>query len=314
MATAVASRFAVLTIEDDDDNTPQKSKNQKKKKVETKQSKPPAPAPKSDNASVKKKKKKKPDHAEGKKKATNDQWEQWKQKDNEYVDESYEQDLQQAILLSKLDFEEKKKIYDKTKKEDEDKKGKKKEKKKAQPMSLEQFNSLDPSQIENLATGTSAPENEEASGPIEPDQTFFDRIEEDTKKVLDREQRLEICRAREPLAQEAVTISHYKDLLKERDNEVLSLKEEVENLKEELLSSKKRYKKFCNLLASAEMCDKAKVLADVERLQKVRDELSAEVSSLHIQLEQERSKVRTLTSELKKSQQNKKRTTSETAQ
>ncbi|KAG8224900.1 hypothetical protein J437_LFUL004641 [Ladona fulva] len=312
MATAVASRFAVLTIEDDDENTPQKPKNLKKKKVEPKQ-KAPAPPPKPDNAAVKKKKKKKQNNSEVKKKA-NDQWEQWKQKDNEFVDESYEQDLQQAILLSKLDYEEKKPIYDKNKKEDEEKKGqKKKEKKKTQPMSLEQFNSLDPDQIENIAGGSTIQEVEEASAVVEPDQTFFDRIEEDTKKVLDREQRLVACRDIEPLAQEAVTISHYKDLLKDRDKEILSLKEEVETLKEELLSSKKRYKKFCNLLASAEMCDKAKVLADVERLQKVRDELSAEVSSLHAQLEQERSKVRALTSELKKSQ-SKKRTASETAQ
>ncbi|XP_046401017.1 G kinase-anchoring protein 1-like isoform X1 [Ischnura elegans] len=311
MATAVASRFAVLPIEDDDDEIPQKSKNQKKKKVEPKQ-KPVAPAPKADNASVKKKKKKKPDQGEGKKKASNEQWEQWKQKDNEFVDESYEQDLQQAILLSKLDFEEKKKFYDRAKKEEEDKKGKKKEKKKAQPMSLEKFNSLDAEQIENIATGSSSQETEEASGPVEPDQTFFDRVVEDAKKVIDREQRLELCKAREPLAQEAVTITHYKDLLKERDKELASLKEEVETLKEELLNSKKRYKKFCNLLASAEMCDKAKVVAEVDRLHKVRDELSAEVSSLHAQLEQERSKVRQLTSELKKTQ-NKKRTTSETA-
>lgn len=41
--------------------------------------------------------------------------------------------------------------------------------------------------------------------------------------------------------------------------------------------------------------DKAEVLMEVERLQTVKDELSAEVISLHAQLEQERSKVRALT-------------------
>lgn len=33
------------------------------------------------------------------------QWEEWKKKDEEYVDENFEQDLQCALFQSKLDFE-----------------------------------------------------------------------------------------------------------------------------------------------------------------------------------------------------------------
>jgi hypothetical protein len=40
--------------------------------------------------------------------------------------------------------------------------------------------------------------------------------------------------------------------------------------------------------------DKAEALFEVEKLRRVKDELSTEVSSLHAQLEQERSKVRAL--------------------
>lgn len=36
------------------------------------------------------------------------QWEDWKKKDEEYVDENFEQDLQCALFQSKLDFETKK--------------------------------------------------------------------------------------------------------------------------------------------------------------------------------------------------------------
>lgn len=43
------------------------------------------------------------------------------------------------------------------------------------------------------------------------------------------------------------------------------------------------------------MKDKAEVLVEVDKLQRVRDELSTEVSSLAAQLEQEKSKVRSLT-------------------
>ena len=51
------------------------------------------------------------------------------------------------------------------------------------------------------------------------------------------------------------------------------------------------------------MKDKAEVLIEVERLQRMRDELSSEVSNLHALLEQERSKVRALTSDSKNKSQ-----------
>lgn len=64
----------------------------------------------------------------------------------QFVDGNYADDLHHAMLLSKLDFEEKKEYYDQIKKasEDEKKGGSKKNKKsnKAQPMSLSQFNQL----------------------------------------------------------------------------------------------------------------------------------------------------------------------------
>lgn len=44
------------------------------------------------------------------------------------------------------------------------------------------------------------------------------------------------------------------------------------------------------------MREKAEILVDLEKLQRVRDELTDEVTNLHAQLEQERSKVHSLTS------------------
>lgn len=49
--------------------------------------------------------------------------------------------------------------------------------------------------------------------------------------------------------------------------------------------------------------DKASVLAEVAKLQEIRDELTSEVTSLHAQLEQERSKTRTSTVDVKPSKQ-----------
>lgn len=61
------------------------------------------------------------------------------------VDGTYEEDLQNAIMLSKLDYEEKKEFYQQSKKEESNEKskeinGKKNKKKKA--MTLEQFNCM----------------------------------------------------------------------------------------------------------------------------------------------------------------------------
>lgn len=47
------------------------------------------------------------------------------------------------------------------------------------------------------------------------------------------------------------------------------------------------------------MKDKASVLAEVAKLQEIRDELTSEVTSLHAQLEQERSKTRISTTDVK---------------
>lgn len=49
--------------------------------------------------------------------------------------------------------------------------------------------------------------------------------------------------------------------------------------------------------------DKASVLAEVAKLQEIRDELTSEVTSLHAQLEQERSKTRASSADLKTSKQ-----------
>lgn len=76
-----------------------------------------------------------------KKTETREQWEQWKVKDSEFVEGNYEQDLQNALLLSKLDYEEKKVVNKQNKKETEEKKDNGK-KKKSKAMSLDQFNTM----------------------------------------------------------------------------------------------------------------------------------------------------------------------------
>lgn len=340
MATAVASRFAVLSIDDDDDfpkkPQPKKKPEPKKsgatgssqsnpsKKKNVKKTEPGKGNPTFNNTVISKAKSGNKSNGnkdgpqkkrKGNQSVSQEQWDQWKKKDSELVDCTFEQDMHQAILLSKLDYEEKKDHYAQLKKHSEDDKKQQSSKKskkgnKAQTMSLEEFNTRHSESPMPDIENSIALKDE----PVPPDTEFFERIKDDTKKLLTKEHEVEKRKAREPFLQETITVAQLEDRLEKRTLENKALKEEVIKLKEELHSVRTRNKKLCNILAQGEMKDKAEVLVEVERLQLMRDELSSEVSSLHAQLEQERSKVRALSGDSKGKSQNKKRLTSETNQ
>lgn len=69
-----------------------------------------------------------------KKEASLTQWEEWKVKDDQLVNGHYENDLESALLLSKLDFEKQSKEVPKAENKKNDSK-----KKKNKVMSLDQF-------------------------------------------------------------------------------------------------------------------------------------------------------------------------------
>lgn len=163
MDIAVPSRFACLRIEDDDfrpansnkskkkpDNKQQQNKKQEKtSKQEPKKNSNNGNKPvsylrlfsikftyyyffyqaNSGSANKKSKKKQQPNAK---------QWEEWKQKDDQLVNGNFEEDLQNAILLSKLDYEEKKDLYQQTEK-DAKKDNQAGKKKKNKAMSLNEF-------------------------------------------------------------------------------------------------------------------------------------------------------------------------------
>lgn len=325
MVTPLQSRFAVLSIDDTGDNPRKLLKNINKKKTENKQTqnvnqtkndqkkkkKKPEGQPQS-NPSSSKTKNKALKHDAKQKKLQQEQWEEWKQKDSELADGTYESDLHQAILQSKLDYEENKELYEQLRKEQEEEKkqGKKKKSNKAQPMTLGQFNSLTESQ--NEVRDYAGADVQQVNGKLDPDPEFFDRIKADAKKAFTSEQAAERKKAMEPFIDEIITVAQFKDRLDQYSKENAELKEEVVRLKEELQNVKTRNKKLCHILGQGEMKDKAALLVEVETLKKVRDELSTEVTNLHAQLEQERSKSRIPAGDTKAKDKNKKRTTSET--
>ncbi|XP_028167465.1 G kinase-anchoring protein 1-like isoform X2 [Ostrinia furnacalis] len=294
-ALVVQSRFAGLKIEDDD--YPPTGDVQKSKKVKAPSAaKKPAEPPKKNKSATKTQaapKKKKPKQNA----ATSEQWETWKQKDEELVDGNFESELQQAILLSKLDYEEKKDVYKQTKKEAENEKKLSeqnsrtttKKQKKKNVMSLDQFNDMVNSGEEKV-NFEDAIDTFEVEKAAEKDTEFFERIKDDTKQELLKDKIIDKVRHRLAVSDEVITRVQFIDALERKDKEILALREEVSSIKKELLTVKSRNKKLCNILGQGEMKDKAEVLMEVENLRTMQSELNAELAALHTELEKERSK------------------------
>ncbi|GFS29394.1 g kinase-anchoring protein 1-A [Trichonephila inaurata madagascariensis] len=329
MAVACASRFAVLKLEDDEDNVAMnkaskgsktqnsgqanRNKSKKKKKVASEIAElqnmafgtinnKPKPKSSSNNS--------KGNHNQNSQK----QWEEWKAKDSEFVSETYEQDLQEALLLSKIDYEEKKDVYDALQKEaDQNKLGVNKKRKKNNQkkdkgtMSLDEFQNLGSENgVGNVHKGNLVLDDIDVPQKHLEDTNFFDKIEEDVEKIITKEKRQEQFKSYNS-DQEAPRFLQFQEELRKKDDEIALLNARVNKLMEELKSVKSRNKKLYGILESGEMREKAEILLQIDQLISVKDELTEQVSEYHTSLEQERSKVHALQSELKKYQQNNKK-------
>ncbi|KAF5271828.1 hypothetical protein FQR65_LT05059 [Abscondita terminalis] len=267
MNIGVPSRFACLKIEDDD-NRPQsaKSKEMKKKpEVKTVGSKQLIGIPTTTS--------------KRKKNTNSEQWEEWKIKDSEIVNGTYEQDLQNAIMLSKLDYEHNKEVY----KKNQATNGKapnltQNKKKKSKVMSINEF----------LNSGT---EKQNSSIPDLKEEHFFDDIKSATKVELNREQIIEKRKEQEANIDQIISLAQCQEKLEEERAKRFALQIELDKARAEIVAVKERNKTLCGILGHGEMKDKADVLVELEKLYSEKNELSEEVSRLHVLLEQERSKV-----------------------
>ncbi|XP_042907051.1 G kinase-anchoring protein 1 isoform X1 [Parasteatoda tepidariorum] len=339
MAVACASRFSVLKLEDDDvsESLDKKQNVSSQSNCLPGKSKGNSKTNANDSKSKSKKKKKssnevselqnlafgthKSKHKSGSGNmkvvnASQKQWEEWKQKDSEFVSETYEQDLQEALLLSKIDYEEKKDVYDAIQRESENKNSNKKKKKNNQKkekgtMSLDEFQSLESYQN---APGSfhKASDLDDfeilVKQPVVEECNFFDKIEEDAEKIITKEQKQEQYKINPVI--ESARLLQYQEDMRKKDEEIATLNESVQKLKEELKNVKSRNKKLYQILESGEMREKAEILVQIDQLTSVKDELTDQLSEYHTALEQERSKVHSLQMELKKFQNKKMRTES----
>lgn len=237
-------------------------------------------------------------------------WEEWKKIDDQLTKDFYEKDLQEALLLSKMEFEHHKgkgdgksssKNADQT---SDGKDGRKKSGKKDKPvtMSLEEFNSNSTKstydELEDLPKLSPGSHKVEAPNSIPADVKFFDTVDDDVHKILQKEKIQD--EYQKQYAVESVMSNKYKTALNKKDKEIEFLRATVSKLEGEFKQVKKRNKQLYVILAEGEMKDKAEVLMQVNQLAEVRDELTEQVTSLSAELEKERSKVHALKAEVDK--------------
>uniref|UniRef100_A0A1Q3F8Q4 Putative g kinase-anchoring protein 1 n=1 Tax=Culex tarsalis TaxID=7177 RepID=A0A1Q3F8Q4_CULTA len=281
MVSIVPSRFAGLRIEDDDDDfarPKQKAKaglqkqngsGNQKQQQQQQQKKQPKP-----------KKPKKPASAE----AQSEQWNKWQEKDTEIVETHYEKDLEQALLLSKLDFEANKVKYVQSEREAKAA-GKPK---KSRPLSLQAFQT----KVEKDTTEKEVQLQRKVE-EVEYNRkfTFFEQIDRETKQIIRKEQFKEImANRRECPIEKSPSDEDEKPEEPAAMSELDVVKAENEALKAELATLRFKYKKICSVLKSGEMKDKTDLLVEIEKLKRTQEDMSAELSALYVQLEQEKSK------------------------
>uniref|UniRef100_A0A8B9Q8B3 G kinase anchoring protein 1 n=1 Tax=Apteryx owenii TaxID=8824 RepID=A0A8B9Q8B3_APTOW len=260
-------------------------------------------------------------HSTMQKDSQEENWQEWRQKDEQLASEMFEADLEKALLLSKLEYEEHKKEYENIENTSPQSKSvNKKEKRKSQQgkdkpltVSLKDFQS--DSTIDNLAK-----KHEELSSArsLLHNGGFFNRLEDDVHKILKREKRrdqltnyngMDNCTSHEH-NQEGVLKDGKTERLKleleKKDTEIQQLKNIITQWEAKYKEVKARNAQLLKMLQEGEMKDKAEILLQVDESQSIKNELTLQVTTLHAALEQERSKVKLLQAELTKYQGGKK--------
>ncbi|XP_068560242.1 G kinase-anchoring protein 1 isoform X2 [Cebidichthys violaceus] len=250
-------------------------------------------------------------------------WQQWKQRDEQITSELYEADLEKALILSKLDFEQNKPPKDTNTSSPKSRGGKevggKKDKKKNQQAKDKKTVSLQDFQAEGSAEHLSKKQEKEdarvanlALG-LGQEERFFNKLEDDVTRIVQQEKRRE--QYTNSHGQEvATTTEHEPDPraeqlkydLEKKDEEIDKLKKNISQWEVKYKEVKARNSQLLKMLQQGEMKDKAELLLQVEELLHIKEELSLQVASLHGALEQERSKVKGLQSEQPKHQGNRK--------
>ncbi|XP_062924875.1 G kinase-anchoring protein 1 isoform X2 [Mobula hypostoma] len=249
--------------------------------------------------------------------AEGEKWEQWREKDEQLTNKLYEADLQKALLISKLEYEEHKSCLDADNTSPKTKGPSRKEKRKhLQGKDKPATVSLKDFQTDGSTDQTNRKSEEPTSlHAATEEDSFFIKLEEAASKILSMERRKQLSSTNglDSISQESQEVTssnaiteHLKDQLEKKELKILQLKQIVAEWETKYKEVKARNAQLLKMLQEGEMKDKADILLQVDELLSIKNELTLQVTGLHAELEQEKSKVKTLQAELTKFQGGKK--------
>ncbi|XP_072926862.1 G kinase-anchoring protein 1 [Hemitrygon akajei] len=249
--------------------------------------------------------------------AEGEKWEQWREKDEQLTNKLYEADLQKALLISKLEYEEHKSSLDADNTSPKTKGPSRKEKRKhLQGKDKPATVSLKDFQTDGSTDQTNRKSEEPTSlHAATEENSFFIKLEEAASKILSMERRKQLSSSNglDSISQESQEVTssnaiteHLKDQLEKKELKILQLKQIVAEWETKYKEVKARNAQLLKMLQEGEMKDKADILLQVDELLSIKNELTLQVTGLHAELEQEKSKVKTLQAELTKFQGGKK--------
>ncbi|XP_065671127.1 G kinase-anchoring protein 1 isoform X2 [Hydra vulgaris] len=258
----------------------------------------------------------------------NPDWEYWKEKDKEFVVDQFQKDLQTALHLSEIEIQNIKPVPMKAKK-------------KNKTMSLDEFSNI--SFTTETPLKQPLPTRTILNGycPVEVDPHYFEREIIQAPEVVQAPDQTSINttnntnkkkKNKKPAHVASVLPDlHFEEKIEDKndvpsidktlydflrnelhtkDEEIARLNNTIETFKEELNEVKRRNKQLCFILGEGEMKEKYEILLQVEQLTVVKNELSEQLAEMHVALEQERSKVSALKSEVNKYQTSRTKTKS----
>ncbi|XP_054253791.1 G kinase-anchoring protein 1 [Indicator indicator] len=256
-------------------------------------------------------------HTATQKDSQEENWQAWRQRDEQLTSEMFEADLEKALLLSKLEYEEHKKEYESVENTSPQPKSvnKKKNQGKDKPLTVSLKDFQSDSSTDNLAKKK---KDLNSTQPTLHDGRFFNRLEDDVHRILEGEKRrvqltdysdTENCTSHEHNQESILKDGKTEQLkleLEKKDAEIEQLKKTVTQWEAKYKEVKTRNAQLLKMMQEGEMKDKAEILLQVDESQIIKNELTVQVTILHAALEQERSKVKQLQAELTKYQSGKK--------
>uniref|UniRef100_A0A2D4G7R2 G kinase-anchoring protein 1 n=1 Tax=Micrurus corallinus TaxID=54390 RepID=A0A2D4G7R2_MICCO len=198
----------------------------------------------------------------GRKDSQEEDWQQWRQRDEQLTSEMFEADLEKALLLSKLEYEEHRKEYER---------------------------------VENTSLPPKAIHKKEKrkihQGKDKPLTVSLKDFQSDSN--IDH-----FPKRQEGIFLKDGRLERSKLELEKKDAEIQQLKSVINQWEAKYKEVKARNAQLLKMLQEGEMKDKAEILLQVDESQSIKNELTLQVASLHGALEQERSKVKILQAEL----------------